>query len=183
MTTPRLAIFAVAFATITLAACGGGEEPSTTSAEPTTEQVAPTPEPTPEPEVAVTFDGPTFELTMTPVGNEMKFEQTEFTVQPGQTVHITFNNTADNPAMSHNVVVLRSTDVINAVGQAAMGAAATDYIPAARRDDIIANTSMSAPGETVEVTFTAPSTAGDYPFICTFPGHYMTMQGTMHVAG
>lgn len=51
------------------------------------------------------------------------------------------------------------------------------------KDRIIANTPMSAPGETVEVTFTAPSTVGDYPFICTFPGHYMTMKGTMHVAG
>ena len=183
MTTPRLAIFAVAFATITLAACGGGEEPSAPTPEPATEEVTPTPEPTPEPEATVTFDGPAFELTITPVGNEMRFEQTEFTVQPGQTVRITFNNTADNPAMSHNVVVLRSADVINAVGQAAMGASETDYIPAARQDDIIAYSSMAAPGETVEVTFTAPSTAGDYPFICTFPGHYMTMKGTMHVVG
>ena len=183
MTTPRLATFALTFATITLAACGGGEEPSTASPEPTSEQVAPIPDPAPEPEATVTYDGPAFELTMTPVGNEMRFEQTEFTVAPGQTVHITFNNTADNPAMSHNVVVLRSADAINAVGQAAMGASATDYIPGARLDDIIANTPMAAPGETVEVTFTAPSTAGDYPFICTFPGHYMTMKGTMHVAG
>jgi azurin len=30
------------------------------------------------------------------------------------------------------------------------------------------------------VTFTAPA-AGDYPYICTFPGHYMTMRGVMHV--
>jgi len=111
----------------------------------------------------------------------MRYEQTEFTVQPGQTVHITLNNTADQPAMSHSVVVLRSADVINVVGQSAMGAAATDYVPASRQADIIAYTPMSAPGETVEVTFTAPATAGDYPYICTFPGHYPTMQGTMHV--
>lgn len=183
MTAPRLALFIAAIATITISACGGGEESSTPTPERTTEEVTPTPEPTPEPEATVTFDGPAFEITMTPVGNEMRFEQTEFTVQPGQTVHITFNNTADNPAMSHSVVVLRSTDVIDAVGQAALGAAATDYVPAARQSDIIAYSPMSAPGETVEVTFTAPGRAGDYPYICTFPGHYTTMQGVMHVAG
>ncbi len=181
MTLSRLAIFAIAIAASTLAACGGGDESSTTTTEPTTEQVAPTPEPAPEPDVQ--FAGPTFEFAMTPIGNEMQFEQKEFTVTAGQTVHITFNNTADNPAMSHNVVVLRTADAINAVGQAAMGAAATDYIPAARQSDIIAYTPMSAPGATVEVTFTAPGTPGDYPYICTFPGHYMTMQGIMRVVG
>ena len=184
MTAQHLAIPILAFAAFAFTACGGGEEPpSTPPPESAPEQVAPTPEPVPEPEAVVTFDGPILEITMTPVGNEMRFEQTEFTVQPGQIVHITFNNTADNPAMSHSVVFLRSADVIDAVGQAAMGAAATDYVPASRRDDIIANTPMSAPGETVEVTFTAPGTVGDYPYICTFPGHYATMQGTMHVAG
>ena len=120
---------------------------------------------------------------MTPVGNEMQFEQTEFTVSAGQTVHITFNNTADNPAMSHNVVVLQMGADANAVGQAAMRAVDTEYIPTTNMDDIIAHTPMSAPGETVEVTFTAPSTPGDYMYICTFPGHYMTMTGVMHVEG
>jgi azurin len=52
--------------------------------------------------------------------------------------------------------------------------------PHGRMDDIIAHTPMSAPGETVTVEFTAPA-EGDYPYICTYPGHYMTMQGTMHV--
>jgi azurin len=42
---------------------------------------------------------------------------------------------------------------------------------------------MSNPGQTVEVTFTAPSATGDYPFICSFPGHFATMRGTMHVVG
>lgn len=179
MTSSTIKIFSLALVAFLFAACGGGEEPPAPA--PTPEPMVEQPAPTPEPEV--TFDGPAFEITMTPVGNEMQYEQTEFTVAPGQTVHIMFRNTADNPAMSHNVVVLRSTAAINAVGQAAMGASDSDYIPAARQSDIIAHTQMSAPGATVEVTFTAPSAAADYPYICTFPGHYMTMQGTMHVVG
>jgi azurin len=178
MTTRRLSLFVLAFAALGLAACGGGEEP----AEPATPAPAPqaTPAPAPAPEPVPAYDGPAFELTMTPVGELMEYEQKEFTVRPGQTVRLTFQNTATNPAMSHNVVVLRDEASINVVGQAAMGAAASDYVPQAQMDRIIAHTPMSAPGETVTVDFTAPA-AGDYPYICTFPGHYMTMRGVMHV--
>jgi azurin len=121
------------------------------------------------------------ELTIQPVGNQMKYEQTEFTVPAGEEITITFENTATSPAMEHNVVVLTSDDdtVVNRVGQAAMGAADSEYVP----DDeaILAATDMAAPGETVSVTFTAPSEPGTYRYICTFPGHYTVMQGTMTV--
>jgi azurin len=83
--------------------------------------------------------------------------------------------------MEHNVVILTSDDdtVVNRVGQAAMGAADNEYVP----DDeaVLAATGMAAPGETVSVTFTAPSEPGTYRYICTFPGHYAVMQGTMTV--
>jgi azurin len=125
----------------------------------------------------------TAEVALTPVGNEMRYTQTEFTVAPGQTVHLVFNNTATSPAMRHNVVVLQQGSDVAAFGTAAVAAAATDYIPADMESQVIAHTPMSDPGQTVEVTFTAPDQAGDYPFLCTFPGHYVTMQGTMHVQG
>ncbi len=122
------------------------------------------------------------DVTLQPVGNEMRYAQTEFSVAAGQEVTIIFENTATSEAMHHNVVVLTSDDdaVANRVGQEAMSAgAATDFIP----DDpaILAHTPMSAPGETVRVTFTAPSTPGRYRYICTYPGHYVSMQGTMTV--
>ena len=102
------------------------------------------------------------------------------TVHPGQTVRLTFQNTATNPAMSHNVVVLAQGASVNDVGQAAMSAADSDYIPAEFSDQILAHTAMAAPGETVTVEFTAPA-EGEYTYVCTFPGHYMMMQGTMRV--
>ena len=37
-------------------------------------------------------------------------------------------------------------------------------------------------GGTSEVTFTAPATPGGYPYICTVPGHYLKMKGTLVVA-
>ena len=121
------------------------------------------------------------EVTIQPVGNQMKYEQTEFTVPAGEEITLTFENTATSPAMEHNVVILTSTDdaVINRVGQAATGAADSEYVP--EDDAILAYTSMAKPGETVSMTFTAPSEPGEYRYICTFPGHYLSMQGTMRV--
>ena len=126
--------------------------------------------------------GAVTELTIQPVGNQMKYEQTEFTVPAGEEITVTFENTATSPAMEHNVVVLTSNEdaVVDRVGQAAMGAGDSEYVP----DDeaVLAATDMAAPGETVSVTFTAPSEPGTYRYICTFPGHYTVMQGTMTVA-
>ena len=113
----------------------------------------------------------------------MKYKQTEFTVAPGATVKLVFENTATAPSMQHNVVVLSkapSDEVFRRVGEGGMQAgSANDYVP----DDpaVLAYTPMSQPGETVEVTFTAPGETGDYGYVCTFPGHWATMKGTMHV--
>jgi azurin len=120
-------------------------------------------------------------LTLTPVGNQMAFEQTAFTVKAGSDVTLTFENTATSPAMAHNVVLLADNEAstIDRVGQAAVSAAANAYIP--EDDAVLAYTDLAQPGETVTLTFTAPSAPGEYAYICTFPGHYALMQGTMRV--
>ena len=121
-------------------------------------------------------------ITLQPKGNQMKFKQTEFTVAPGQTIKLVFENTATSPSMQHNVLVLNSTEdaIFRRVGEAGRGAgSANDYVP--EDDAIIAHTAIAPPGETVSVTFTVPEQAGDYGYLCTFPGHWATMQGTMHV--
>ena len=176
MMTPRIPTLALALG-LALSACGGDASPATDAA---VTDPAVSDAPTEVAAVVAPYDGPAAEIALTPVGETMAFEQEAFTVHPGQTVRLTFTNTATNPAMSHNVVVLQQNASVNDVGQAAMSAADTDYIPADFADEIIAHTAMSAPGETVTVEFTAPA-EGDYVYICTFPGHYMMMQGTMRV--
>ena len=47
--------------------------------------------------------------------------------------------------------------------------------------EVLFGTRLAAPGETVTLRFTAPSTPGAYPFICSFPTHWLTMRGTMTV--
>lgn len=133
----------------------------------------------PEPEATVHAD-PT-EVVIQPKGNQMLYEQTEFTVSAGDSVTVVFENTATSPAMQHNVVVLNTDDksVANRVGQAALSASGSEYVP--DDDAILAATSLAQPGDTVEVTFTAPEEPGEYLYICTFPGHYAMMRGTMVV--
>lgn len=171
MRSPTLAVLAVA---LVFAACGT-DQPATSPAG----DQATTPRADAAPPVHDEVVDGVRTITITPVGNEMRFEQTELNATAGETLRIVFNNTASSPAMSHNVLFVSDASEINAVGEAAMDAADRDYIP--DHPAVIASTPMAAPGETVEMTFTVPEEPGDYPYICTFPGHYMMMQGTMRV--
>lgn len=45
--------------------------------------------------------------------------------------------------------------------------------------NVIAHTRLVAAGESDTITFDAP--LGEYPFICTFPGYYNTMNGVLVV--
>ncbi|MFN5664281.1 MAG: plastocyanin/azurin family copper-binding protein [Bacteroidota bacterium] len=44
----------------------------------------------------------------------------------------------------------------------------------------MAGSAVSQPAATVTVEFTAPE-PGTYTYICTYPGHWMAMQGTLIV--
>jgi azurin len=122
-------------------------------------------------------------VTLHPKGNLLKYEETEFTVAPGETIKLVFENTATSESMLHNVVVLNDAprkELLWRIGEAGVEAGeANEYVP--DDDAILAYTPMADPGETVSVTFTVPEETGDYGYLCTFPGHYVTMYGTMHV--
>ncbi|KLU05617.1 Glucose dehydrogenase, PQQ-dependent [Rhodopirellula islandica] len=56
---------------------------------------------------------------------------------------------------------------------------ARHYIP--DTEDVLVATDVVGPGESQTVHFRAPSQPGRYPFLCTFPGHWMVMNGEMIV--
>ena len=112
------------------------------------------------------------------VGNNLEYDTEAIEAKAGSELTIRFINTATSPMMTHNVVVVEKQEDVDAVGRAAITAQENDYIPPTHEDKIIAYTPLAAPGETVEVTFTVPP-PGEYPYICTFPGHYVAMQGTL----
>lgn len=104
--------------------------------------------------------------------------------RPDERIRIRLTTVSDLPAsaMSHNWVLLQLGVDPAAFAQAATQAKDNDYIPSDQEDDIIAHTDLAAGGETVEVTFTVPDKAGNYDYLCSFPGHFIgSMKGQLIV--
>ena len=86
--------------------------------------------------------------------------------------------------MPHNWVLLQ-TGSLARVGDLANKfvadplAADRQYVPAT--PEVLANTDMVAPGKSFTIYFNAPAVAGEYPYICTFPGHWQVMSGVLKV--
>lgn len=115
------------------------------------------------------------ELVVPAVKNAMSFAVGEIVAPAGATVRLVMDNTeTTSPAMVHNVVVVATERAVERVGQAA--ATAPDNIP--DDDAILAYTPLARPGQRTAVVFTMPP-PGRYPFICTYPGHFRFMQGTL----
>lgn len=109
--------------------------------------------------------------------DQMRFNKDEIRVQAGKTVRLTLKHVGEmeKSVMGHNWVLLTQGTVINEFGQKAVQAKDNDYIPEGT-DAVIAHTKMIGGGEEVTIEFEAPE-AGEYEFICSFPGHYSVMKG------
>ena len=119
------------------------------------------------------------------IGTEdMKFSLPTIAAKPGEQlrVRLVVKGAMPKIAMAHNFVLLtKGAKVVDFV-TAAMNARATDFIPADKKADVIAHTALAGAGETVEVTFKVPAAAGEYPYLCSFPGHFQAgMKGTLAV--
>jgi azurin len=114
----------------------------------------------------------------------MKYDITTITAKPGEklTVKVVSASAMPKVAMAHNFVLLAKGADPAAFTTAAASARATDFVPAAMKDKVIAHTPLAGGNETVEVTFDAPKTPGDYTYLCSFPGHFLAgMKGTLTV--
>tara|TARA_R110000751_G_scaffold8828_15_gene34295 strand:+ start:8704 stop:12210 length:3507 start_codon:yes stop_codon:yes gene_type:complete len=115
------------------------------------------------------------------IKNEMKYDITEFVVEAGKAVELVFENT---DFMQHNLVITKIGEK-EKVGMAAdklamdPDGAEKNYVP--NMPEVLYATTIINPEEKVVLKFTAPEEPGDYPFICTFPGHWRIMQGVMKV--
>lgn len=112
--------------------------------------------------------------------DDMKFDKTKFTVNAGQEVSLTFTNEGVLPleTMGHNVVVLEKNTDVAKFANASAKSKSTNYISGLYITDIIAQTKLLGPGEFETIKFTLKE-KGDYTFICTFPGHWIVMKGTI----
>ncbi len=123
-------------------------------------------------------------LVVITASDDMKFSVTAIAAKRGETLKIRLvaMGTAPKAAMAHNVVVLRPGTNQIAFAEAAAQAKATDYIPTALKAQILAATILVGAGESAEIELKLPARAGVYPFLCTFPGHFINgARGTIEV--
>jgi plastocyanin len=114
-------------------------------------------------------------ITIRASGSTLEFTPASVSARAGTRVRIRFVNDGTLP---HNVVVPKSDDDIDALALAAYQAAETGYVPMELKEKLVAWTTLASPGQSVEVTFTMPA-AGEYTYVCLFPGHSNQMLGTL----
>ncbi|MCE6988019.1 PVC-type heme-binding CxxCH protein [Dyadobacter sp. CY323] len=123
----------------------------------------------------------TLEISLNAIEAKMAFDKQELQVPAGRKVSLTFTNP---DVMPHNVVIVKP-GTEQKVGEAADAMAnlkdgfEKNFIP--NSTDILYFTPLVNSGQNFRLNFTAPAQAGNYPFICSFPGHWRVMQGILKV--
>jgi azurin len=118
--------------------------------------------------------------------DQMRYTINAFAVEAGQEVELTLVHEGSLPinVMGHNLVILQAGENTTAFSGQVMGSGGSlenDYLPESLRDGLVAYTQLIGGGESDTIRFTAPDAPGDYPFLCTFPGHSVLMNGVMTV--
>ena len=122
----------------------------------------------------------TFELGCIP--ERLLFTKEKLTVKAGRPVKLIFTNP---DATQHNLVILAQGTPIEKIGMAANEMAKTPaglkkhFVPKDKR--ILHATKLLNPDSLEVLRFTAPKKPGVYPYVCTFPGHWVLMKGELIV--
>lgn len=125
-------------------------------------------------------------INISTVPERMKFSVEEFTVKAGQPVKLVFTNP---DATDHNLLIVRP-GALEEVGTTANAMARdpananSNFIPSNKKHLILQNTPMIGPTRKAKVhvlRFIAPKEPDIYPYVCTFPGHWVVMNGEMLV--
>lgn len=120
-------------------------------------------------------------LRVQAVPHQMQFSPVELRVKAGQPVRLIFENP---DLMQHNLLIV-APGTLEEIGELAdLMATAPDglakqFVPASPH--VLHATPLVEPKGRFELSFTAPSTPGRYPYVCTFPGHWRMMRGVLIV--
>jgi azurin len=111
----------------------------------------------------------------------MLYDTTSFTVSRGQPVKLILSN----PDVTQHNLVIGQPGSLEELGMAGNEMAkdpaglSKGFIPVS--DKILHHTKLLDHGTSETLRFEAPKTPGTYPFLCTFPGHWILMKGEMIV--
>jgi len=119
------------------------------------------------------------------VREQLRFDTNRIVVAAGKQTEIIFEN---DDVMPHNLLIV-DNGARQPIGMKAMTMAPNPdkqgrlYVPddKAIAKQIHVATKMLEPGQTERLQFKAPGKEGEFEFVCTFPGHFMTMGGKVIV--
>lgn len=115
------------------------------------------------------------------VEEQMRYDTAHFAVQAGSDVQIVLTNLDIVP---HNLVIttpgsLKEVALLSAEAGPNIGPSGKQFV--AQDDRVLFASSMVPAQEQERLTIKAPMEVGEYPYVCTFPGHWMRMYGVMVV--
>ena len=116
--------------------------------------------------------------------DRLKYSVEEIKASPGEKMQITLKTISDLPSnqMAHNWVLLEKNTNARSFVNEGLDNKKNDYIDPSLEKKIITKTKMLAGGEKETINFEAPEEAGEYMYICTFPGHFQAgMKGWLIV--
>lgn len=114
-------------------------------------------------------------------GQNLTYDTREFKAKAGEAIKLTFSNPDVVP---HNWVLIQPGS-LQAIGSEANKLVADPealirhYVP--QSSDVICFTDLVDGKQETSIQFRVPKKPGRYPYLCTFPGHWMVMNGTMIV--
>lgn len=120
-------------------------------------------------------------IQISTVFGKMAFDKVSVSIPAGTQVSIVFSNIDEMP---HNLVIIKP-GTSEKVGNAADAMAGMkdgyerNFVPDV--PEILYATPLVTKGKKFKLNFKAPSTRGEYPFLCTFPGHWRVMKGVIKV--
>lgn len=123
--------------------------------------------------------GPVIEIGT--LHGKLRYDVELFEVKPNMEITIILKNTDE---MQHNMIICsigRNVTMKVAQNAWALGAEAIKrhYVP--EMPEVLFHTKVVNPGQEDSMTITTPGMKGDYPYVCTIPGHAFTMKGVMRV--
>jgi azurin len=116
------------------------------------------------------------------VREQMRYDTPRIVVEAGKPFEIVLEN---DDFMPHNMVIVKpaSRELVGAVADTmqptALDGQGRAFVPA--NPNILGATRLLESGTRATLKLTAPTAAGDYEYVCTFPGHWPVMWGRLIV--
>lgn len=122
---------------------------------------------------------PVVDLLIETDGDLLAFKPAELSCLSGAHVRLIFRHTGKYISSDHNWVLILPHTFDDVTKAALASGEKNGWIPVNDKR-ILAATPLCGRGQQVSVEFVSPA-PGDYPFICSNPGHAESMWGILHV--